>query len=116
MGSLTPLTLLQRNTETIAVTITPDDVADDLTTITRLTATIKESPCVADTASGVVTLSSADPTEITILTQVAAEITAEVYLPATITTPPHGRWWRLDAWIGTAYRTALYGPITVVDL
>jgi hypothetical protein len=45
-----------------------------------------------------------------------AQITAEAYIPATALADPYNRWWRVDAFIGVTYRTALYGPVTVLDL
>jgi hypothetical protein len=60
-------------------------------------------------------LTSANPAQITITAQTSALVTASVFLPP-VTSDPYPRWWRCDAHVGVAYRTALYGPVNVVDL
>lgn len=116
MTTLQDITLHQGNTEQLLLTITRVDPTEDLTLITGLTVIIKDDPCVTDTATGVTTLTSANPAQITITTQTSSQITATAYLPATLTASPYNRWWRCDAHVGTAYRTAIYGTVTVVDL
>lgn len=114
--TVVPITLRQGNAETIRVTITRDDPTDDLTLVTKLVCVIKPDVCTADSASSVVTLSSTNSAQLLITAQVAASITAEVYVPASALALPYDRVWRVDAYVGTAVRTAVYGPVTVVDL
>ena len=115
-GRLT-VTLYEGDTQTVVATITPETAGDDLTGATAVTATIKDTPCAADTAASAVTLSSADPAQIVITAHTAATIVAEIVIPATVTSPPYERWWRLDVWFGpTIKRTAAYGPVAVVDV
>lgn len=116
MATLTPITLYEGNTETMTATISRVDPADDLSTATGLEMILKDRVCTPDTATGVVVLSSADPTEITITTQTAATIVATIVVPTSATNPPYDRVWRLDVLFGAARRTAMYGPATVVDL
>lgn len=111
------VTLYEGNTQVIVATITPDDPADDLTTATGVVAVIKDDPCTADTAVGVVTLSSTDSAQVNITAQTVTEIVAEITIPPSVTIPPYERWWRVDVLFGpTARRTATYGPVTVVDV
>ena len=114
--ALQPIVLHQGNTEQLQITITPAVSTDDLSLITSLVVIIKDSPRVPDATAGVVTLSSANPAQITITRQTKTVIEAIVYLPASLTVDPYTRCWRCDAYVGTAYRTAIYGPVTVVDL
>lgn len=116
MSALVPLTLHQGNAETVAITITRSDPTDDLTLITSLRLVLKPDQCTADTATTAVVLTTANPAQMVIISQVAAQITAEAYIPATALTDPYSRWWRVDAYIGLTYRTAIYGPVTVLDL
>jgi hypothetical protein len=116
MATTAPITRYEGNTETMDVTVDRVDAADDLTTATALEVVIKDRPCTADSASGVVVLSSSDPSEIAITSQVAAQIVATVVIPTTATNPPYDRVWRLDVMFGAARRTAAHGPVTVVDL
>lgn len=111
-----PITLRQGNTETIRVTITPDDPTDDLTLITKLVCVIKPDACTSDSDTSTVTLSSTVSAQILITAQSATSITADVYVPASALASPYDRVWRVDAYVGTAMRTALYGPVTVIDL
>lgn len=116
MPAIVPITLHQGNAETINITITRSDPTDDLTLITSLRLVMKPDQCTSDTASTVITLSTSNPAQMVILTQTASQITAKAYVPASALTDPYDRWWRVDAYIGTNYRTALYGPVTVIDL
>lgn len=116
MASLVPITLYEGNTETMDVTVTRDDAADDLTLATGLEIVIKDRACTADTGTGVVTLDSTNPAEINITSQTAAAIGATVVIPTNATNPPYNRVWRLDVQFGAARRTAAYGPVTVIDL
>ena len=116
MATQVPLTLHQNNDEIIDLVITPVVPTDDLSLVTQLRFYLKPDQCTADTASTVTVLTSAAPTQITITAQSAAQIAATVYVPAASLVEPYNRWWRVDAYVGTARRTALYGHVTVVDL
>jgi hypothetical protein len=116
MATWSPITVDQGQAVTVVVVITPADPADDLTAVTAVEAVIKDRVCVADTAAGVVRLTTADPTQVLITAHTAASITAKVFIPATATNLPYDRVWRVDALIGTSRRTAAYGPMTVNDL
>jgi len=115
-ATLVPLTVHQGNNETISLTVTPDTPGDNLTAVTMLKIVWKDSRCVSDTDSTTKTLSSAVPAEITITTQTATLIVATAHIPASYTTSPHPYWWRLDVYVGAAHRTAIYGPVTVIDI
>lgn len=116
MPSNVPLTLRQSNDEIIDVVITPSSVLDDLTLVTQLVCVLKPDQCTADSDVSELTLTSADPTEIVVTAQTAASISATIYVPASALLLPYSRWWRVDAYVGTAKRTALYGPVTMIDL
>jgi hypothetical protein len=116
MSTLQTITLRQGNTETVTVTITPDVPGDDLTLVTSLKLIMKPDPCTLDTATTVLTLSTAVPAQMVITSQTAAQIVAEAYIPASALVDSYDRWWRVDAYIGATYRTALYGPVIVIDL
>jgi hypothetical protein len=111
------LTFHEGNDETIAVTITSTDPNDDLTQILTLEFYLKSDSCVADDGPSTVILTSADAAEILITSQTADEIQAEVFVPGTALIEPYDRFWHLDALTGTGLRkTALYGPVVVVNL
>lgn len=114
MTTAIPLTLRQGNTEKLIVTITPDDPLDSMLAVTALKVVLKTSACTLDTDPSTVTLST--PTQIVINVQVATSITATVTIPATALATSYNRFWRLDAYVGAAYRTVMYGPVTMVDL
>lgn len=116
MATLTPLTLHQHNDETVAVTIDRVLATDDLTAVTGLEILFKDDRCDADDATTTVVLSTAVPAQAVILTQTAAQITVEVYVPASMLALAYDRWWRVDALTGVLRRTALYGPVLVVDV
>lgn len=116
MATRTALELHQGNSEVLEITITPDDVAEDLTAVTRLACYIKASPCVADSDSTTIALTTDDPTQVLITVQTAAQIVATVTIPYTSLAEPYYRWWHIEAFVGTTRRTAMYGPVTVVDL
>lgn len=111
-----PLTLHQHNAETLHLTIARVDPADDLTTITALELLIKPQACTPDDDAEVVRLSTGDPAQITITDQTAAQVTATAHIPASVLAQGWERWWRLDALVGAERRTALYGPVTVINL
>lgn len=116
MATLVPLTMHQNNDEILKLVITPIDPTDDLTLVTSLRFYLKPDQCTIDTDSTVTVLTSANPAQITITAQTAAQIAATVYVPAASLSEPYSRWWRVDAYVGTARRTAMYGHVTVVDL
>jgi hypothetical protein len=116
MSSMVPLTLRQSNDEIIDVVVTPVSALDDLSLVTQLRFVLKADQCTSDGDLSTLILTSADPTQIVITAQTAASISATVYVPASALLLPHSRWWRLDAYVGTAKRTALYGPVTLIDL
>jgi hypothetical protein len=116
MATVVPLTMNQGNDEVVDLVITPVTPGDDLTLITALWLYIKPDVCTADTDSSVTVLTSDDPTQITITAQTPAEIDATAYVPAASLAEPYSRVWRVDAYAGTTKRTAMYGPVTVVDL
>lgn len=116
MATWVALTLRQGNAETVIASITPSDPTDSLAAITKLVAVIKDDQCTLDSDSATITLSSLSATQIVLTTHTAASIVAEIYVPATALVVPYSRWWRLDAYVGTAKRTAMYGPVTVIAL
>lgn len=116
MPALVPITLSQGNAETVTVTVTRTVATDDLTLVTSLRLVMKPDRCTADNASTSLTLSTANPAQMVITSQTASQIVARAYIPAAALAEPYSRWWRVDAGIGAAYRTALYGPVTVIDL
>ena len=116
MATMAPLTLNQDNDEVIDLVITPVAATDDLSLVTELEFYLKPSQCTADTDAAVTVLTSSDPAQITITPQSSTQIVAIVYVPAASLLEPYDRWWRVDAYVGTTRRTAMYGPVTVVDL
>lgn len=116
MATLVPLTMHQGNDEVIDLVITPVVSTDDLTLVTSLRFYLKPDVCTADTDAAVTVLTSAVPAQITITAQTATQINATVYVPAASLADPYPRVWRVDAYSGATHRTALYGPVTVIDL
>ena len=116
MATRVPLTMRERNDEVLKLTITPDDPAESLAGVTALALYLKPDNCADDDDIGVLVLTSADPTQITIDTHTSDEITATAYIPASALHGAYQRVWRTDAHSASASRTALYGPVTVVAL
>lgn len=116
MPSLVPLTLRQSNDETIHVTIVPDDLSESLMPVTSLVFYLKDDVCTSDTATSTLMRTSTNPAQINITTHTATQIIADVYIPALSLATPYPRVWRIDAYIGTSHRTAVYGPVTLIDL
>lgn len=116
MPTITPLTLHQANDEVLWMYITPDDPTDNLMLVTSLKLFIKDDPCMPDNDPAATTLSTTNPAQLIITGQTASLITAKAFITSTILASPHPLFWRVDAYVGTAHRTAMYGPITVVDL
>lgn len=117
MATQVALTLHEANDETLSLEITPVDSDDDLSTITTLELYLKPQNCASDLDPLVLVLTSADPNEIVINTQTTALIEAEAFIPATALLDPYDRFWRLDALnAGGDRRTAMYGPVDVINL
>jgi hypothetical protein len=117
MADLRPITLRENNDETLRMTIVPCDPTEDLTAVTSLEVLLKTSRCTSDTDPSTLLLSSSVPAEVQITSQTAAQIIALAHIPGTALTPPYERFWRVDG-LGSsgARRTAMFGPVTVVDL
>ncbi len=111
MATKVPLVMHEDNDETVDITLT-GAVGEDLTDVTGLEMVLKATGCDDDD----VVLSSAVPSQILITLQTATTIVAEAYVPAAALADPYPRVWRLDALTGVLRRTAVYGPVTVVDL
>lgn len=116
MATLIALTLCQGNDEIVDVVITPVTSGDDLSLVTLLTFWLKPDTCTLDTDASVTTLTSAVPAQITITAQTSTQIDATIYVPAASLADPYPRVWRVDAHVGATHRTAVYGPVTIVDL
>lgn len=111
MPQRTDLTLIEGNTETVRETVTDDDTgtAFDLTGRT-VEFYVKANATVSDTDPSVVKLSTATG-EITITDAING--VCEVTVPAQ----QPGSWWRrLDVVDGTDRKTAIYGPLYVVNV
>lgn len=113
MPTVVDLTLHEGNDETVLVTLVPAP-GGSLAGVTGLKFVLKPSTCESDADDAALILTTG--AGITITTQTADEIVAEVAVPGTALTETYERVWRLDALTGTARRTALYGTVTVVDL
>lgn len=116
MSSLVPITLRQSNDEILRVTIVPDDPSESLLPVTLLLFYMKPSACTADTDSTVLLLTSANPTHMQITTHTASQMIVDVSIPSSALIAPYPRAWRIDAYIGASHRTAVYGPVTLIDL
>lgn len=116
MATLIALTMHQGNDEIVDVVITPATSGDDLSLVTLLTFRLKPDTCTLDTDASVTTLTSTAPSQITITAQTSAQIDATIYVPAASLADPYPRVWRVDAHVGATHRTAVYGPVTIVDL
>lgn len=116
MATRQNLTLRENNDETIALTITAEVPSYDLTAVTRLEFYLKVDDCYTDDDTTTLLLSSSVPSEMVIVSQDAAAITATVHVPASALSGGYDRFYRLDALTGALRRTALYGQVAVVDL
>lgn len=116
MADEQPLTLHEGNDETLLITVVRQDADDDLTGVTTLELYLKPDSCSDDDGIYTLVLSSANPGEIAITEQTAAQITAVASIPAAALAEPYDRFWRLDGLFGATRRTAMYGNVTVVDL
>jgi hypothetical protein len=109
------LTLFEDNDETITLTILPG-TSGSLAGVTGLEFVLKPTDCVSDSSEDALVLTTEPDGGIVIDSQSADEITATVTLPAAALADPYDRVWRVDALTGASRRTAIYGPVTVVDL
>lgn len=116
MASNVPITLRESNDEVIDLVLTSSLATDNLTLVTKITVVLKPDQCTADTDATVTTLTSTSPTQVVITAQTATQINATVYIPASALATPYDRWWRVDTYVGTAKRTAIYGHVTLIDL
>lgn len=116
MATEVPLTLHEDNDETIELTITPEQTGDTLAGVTVVELYLKVDRCEADTASGVLKLTSANPAQILVTSFSASQIEALAFIPASALASPYDRFWRVDALAGATRRTAMYGDVTVIDL
>jgi hypothetical protein len=116
MSTYAPITVGEGNDEVVELTVDRQEPGDDLTTVAALEFVMKDDTCTADGDASLV-LSSTVPAQMVILTQTAAQITAEAFIPAAFLAEPYTRTYRLDglSTSGTR-RTALHGPIYVEDL
>lgn len=117
MADLRPITLVEGNDETLHMTITPVDPAEDLTAITSLEVYLKTDDCTSDTDASTLKLTTASAAEVLIVSQTPAQIVADAFVPGSATIPAYDRWWRVDGVGGSgARRTAEYGPVTVTSV
>lgn len=116
MGTLTPIVLLEGNTTKLRISVAPDDPTDDLTLVTSMRVLLKPNADTPDTDPGVVTLTTAVPAQMLITVQTTQLIRATAFLPASALVSPYPHVWRVDCLVGTAARTVMYGPATIVNL
>lgn len=118
MADERPITLREGNDEVLKLTITRDDPTDDLLGVETLQLFLKPDVCAGDTDLGVLQLSSTDPTQITLDAQTSAQILATAYIPRSALSGAYSRFWRVDGLGsgGVPRRTAMYGPVKVVNL
>lgn len=116
MPTLVPLVMREHNDEVIRMTIVPDDPSESLLSVSQLLVYLKDDACTSDSATSTVVLSTVDPTEVVIISQTAAQIVAEAFIPSATIATPYPRIWRVDVYIGAFHRTALYGPVTITAM
>ena len=114
MADRVALTLHEGNDETLLLTIDREVDTDDLTVITSLELFLKYDACDEDDADTTVQLTTG--AGITITAQSAAQILATASIPASALVGSFERFWRVDGLVGSARRTAMYGPVQVVNL
>lgn len=105
------LTLIEGNTETVEEAVTDDDTGQPLN-LTGVTVEfyVKTDRTVPDTDPSVVKLSTATG-EVTVTNAVGGVCTVAVPAQAAGT-----YWRRLDVVSGTDRKTAIYGPLYVIDV
>jgi hypothetical protein len=108
-----PITLDEGRDNTVLLTINRLDAADDLSTA-GIRFVLKDSDCDPDSAGLVLT--SADPTQITILTQGPAQITAAAFVPASSVQGTYPRFYLTEITSGAVGRPAMFGLVTVTNL
>lgn len=122
MATKAPITLRVNNDETLLLTITPDHTGGDLAGVTEIQVYLKDDSCTPDGAAGVLLLSSLNPAQVLVTSFTPDQIVALAYIPASALAAPYERFWRADALSGPANaplrprRTALYGPVSIIDL
>lgn len=111
MGVRTDLTLVEGNTETVEETVTDDDTGQPFN-LTGKTVEfyIKANATVPDTDPSVVKLSTATG-EVTVTDAAGGVATVAVPAQAAGTA-----WHRLDVVSGGSRKTAVYGPLYVIDV
>lgn len=112
MGVRRDLTFIEGNPETVRETVTDDDTGNPLNLVGKtINFYIKPSPDVADDDASVTKLSTSTG-EITI-TDAAGGICA-VAVPAQ--QPPGTFWHRLDVVAAGQPKTAVYGPLYILNV
>lgn len=114
MATRTALEFREGNDELVDVVVVPD-TGGTLAGVTGLEFVLKLDPCRDDDDPSTVVLSTA-AASIVITSQTAARVDATVTVPASALDGAWNRFFRLDALAGPLRRTAIYGPVTVVDL
>jgi hypothetical protein len=112
MARLLPLTLNERNDETVDLTA---DAPVDLTVAAcTFELYIKATADTADSAATVLTVGAGLTVNTTAPTARSIDLTAVV--PAADLASPGKLFWRLDLLVAGARHTALYGPLTIRNL
>jgi hypothetical protein len=120
MPAIVPFTIVQNSNATLDITLGRVDPdlgfpADDLTVITGFKLLLKPYKALPDTDLSVVTLSSANPAQILVVSQQVHEVLLTVNITSTQVPNPGTLWWKLDAYVGLAWRTVALGQVTVLD-
>jgi hypothetical protein len=108
-----PITLDEGRDNTVLLTINRVDPADDLSTA-GVRFVLKDSDCDPDSAGLVLT--SANPAQITILTQGPAQITAAAFVPASSVQGAYTRFYLAEITSGAVGRPAMSGLASVNNL
>lgn len=115
MATNQAITLNENNDENVKVTITTNVPTDgtilDITGKT-IEAYLKPSKATADT-DGAVWKGSSATSGVTITDAENGKATVSIPAASVLTTMG---WWRVDVLSGVLRKTAIYGPVTVVDL
>lgn len=110
MATLSDITLLQGNNETLSGTVTSGGSAQNLTGV-ALTMVIKSSAVASDSSGTTIGTATG---EITVVS--AAAGTYSVAVPTSVTTSAGVKWYRIDATSGGTTRTVVYGELVVDDV
>jgi hypothetical protein len=116
MATRVDLIFREGNDETIRMTIVPDDPAENMLLVSSLRTYVKSSACDSDTDVNTLVLTTANPTQMVIVSHTVGQLVAEAYVPAAYLVRAFDRTWRVDAHVGSTHRTAMYGNVSVVDL